>query len=363
MKSKFFYFALIYIVFIACSTGGNNVNPSLNNDNNNTNSGSTNNDWLIPVSEVKDGGPGKDGIPSIDDPKFLDVNDTNTNFLIEDDLVIGIIVGNEARAYPHLILDWHEIVNDEFASNGITISYCPLTGTAFGWESITNGTNSQFGVSGLLYNANLILYDRNTNSRWSQLRLQCVNGELIGNEPKLKQVIETNWATWKKLYPNSKVLSLDTGFSRNYNVYPYGDYKSDNEYFIFEASPKNDALPNKERVFALINGENSKVYQFSKFIGGNAIKQTFNGIDYLVVGNDKLITAFELDANTVNLNFSYAFNDSEVFFSDNEGNSWSVFGKALSGSRVGEQLKMAKSVVSYWFAIAAFYPDPEIYSN
>ncbi|MCF6181668.1 DUF3179 domain-containing protein [Lutibacter sp.] len=378
MKTKNFYVIIMVLLLVSCggstndinntaSTGsgnntGNNNGGSSGNNGNNQGGGTNSQDWLIPISEVKDGGPGKDGIPSIDNPKFLDVDDPNTNFLTDEDLVIGIVVGDEVRAYPHLILDWHEIVNDEFESDAITISYCPLTGTAFGWESLTNRTKSEFGVSGLLYNANLILYDRNTDSNWSQLKLLCVNGTLIGHKPELQQVIETNWGTWKKLYPTSKVLSLDTGFSRNYDLYPYGDYKTNNDFFLFTASPTNDALPNKERVFALINDEKSKVYQFSKFIGGKAIKQTFNGIDYLVVGNDKLITAFELDSANSNLNFNYAFNDLEVFITDDEGNSWSVFGKALSGPRAGEQLKMAKSVVSYWFAIAAFYPNPIIYS-
>jgi len=365
MKSKFFYLLLFTILTISCSTnGGTNAPPSNNGGNNNSgnnNNGSTNSNWLIPVDEVKDGGPGKDGIPSIDNPKFIDASNPKASFLEDSDLVIGIVVGNEVRAYPHLILDWHEIVNDNFINDAITVSYCPLTGTAFGWESLTNGTKSEFGVSGLLYNANLILYDRNTDSRWSQLKLQCVNGELIGNFPELRDVVETTWGTWKLLYPNTKVLSLDTGFSRNYDVYPYGNYKTDNNYFIFTASPANDALPNKERVFALINGEASRVYQFSKFAVGKALKENFNGKDYLVVGNENLLHAFELDANQASLSFEFSFTNSEEFFKDDEGNTWSVFGKALSGPRAGEQLKFATSVVSYWFAIAAFYPNPEIY--
>lgn len=364
MKSKFIT-VLIFSFLIACSTGKDSSgsisqgsNGNTGNSNGNNNSGDS--DWLIPVDEVKDGGPGKDGIPSIDNPKFLDVSDTQTSFIENNDLVIGIKVGDEIRAYPHLILDWHEIVNDQFNTDNITLNYCPLTGTAFGWRSLVNGSTSQFGVSGLLYNANLILYDRNTDSRWSQLKLQCVNGPQIGDFPELHQVIETNWETWKLLYPNSKVLSTDTGFQRNYDVYPYGTYKTDNNYFIFTASPTNDALPNKERVFALINNSKSKVYQFNKFTGGRVVVDQFEGTNFLIVGNENLITAFELDANTSNLNFSYNFNNSEVFFSDNQNNNYTVFGEKLGSS---DQLKPAKSVVSYWFAIAAFYPNPLIFEN
>ena len=138
-----------------------------------------------------------------------------------------------------MILDWHEVVNDKLDNQFVTISYCPLTGTAFGWSSVANGAKSTFGVSGLLYNTNLILYDRNTDSNWSQLELKCVNGALIGDEPILESVVETNWGTWKKLYPNTKVLSLETGFDRNYNFYPYGDYKTNHGYFLFTVSPSN----------------------------------------------------------------------------------------------------------------------------
>ena len=115
-------------------------------------------EWLIPLNEVRDGGPGKDGIPSIDNPQFTNAN--SVDFLNDEDLVVGIINNNEVKAYPHIILDWHEVVNDDIGGNAITINYCPLTGTAFGWNSMVNDSPTTFGVSGLLYNANLILYDR-----------------------------------------------------------------------------------------------------------------------------------------------------------------------------------------------------------
>jgi len=363
MKKNVIYL-LILLLIIACSAS-NNDNDTNSASNNNSNSASNNNsngdEWLIPKSEVIDGGPGKDGIPSLDFPAFVSLN--QASYINPNDLVIGIVNGNEAKAYPHKILDWHEIANDEIEGEFITINYCPLTGTAFGWESKSNGVKTTFGVSGLLYNTNLILYDRNTDSNWAQLRLEAVNGELIGNKPTLTQVIETNWTTWQSLYPNSKVLSLNTGFSRNYDLYPYGDYKTNHSRFLFSVSPSNSALPNKQRIFAIIDSNKSKVYQFSNFENGNVFKDTFNGNEYLIVGDENLITAFKLNSTYLNLDFEYAFNNSEVFFKDNEGNAWSVFGKALSGPRTGETLTTTKSVISYWFAIAAFYPNPIIYSE
>ena len=346
---------LIFLLAVSCSS--TNTDEDKDEDQQMQN----NNSWLIPINEVRDGGPGKDGIPSIDNPNFTIANDVS--FLDDNDFVIGIIINNEVKAYPHIVLDWHEITNDAIGDEFFTLNYCPLTGTAFAWESITNGSRSTFGVSGLLYNANLILYDRNTDSNWSQLRLECVNGQLIGNKPALLNVVETNWETWKTLYPKSKVLNTQTGFSRNYGNSPYGDYSTNNNRFIFRPAIINSALPNKDRVYCIID-DVSKVYQFSDFTNGKVIKDTFNGKDYLIVGNENIINGFELTPEYLNTTFEYELNASEgSIFKDDSGNTWSVFGEVISGPQTGNTLQTPKSVVSYWFAIAAFYPDPEIYST
>ena len=350
MKKHVLNFFII-LLFTSCSTdpnGGTNQ-QSINNG-----------PWLIPVNEIRDGGPGKDGIPSIDSPNFTDA--INVDFLNDNDLVIGIFKNNEAKAYPHIVMDWHEITNDAIGSDFFTLNYCPLTGTAFAWESITNGTRSTFGVSGLLYDANLIMYDRNTDSNWSQLQLECVNGQLIGNKPSLLNVVETNWKTWKSLYPNTKVLNTQTGFSRTYGTSPYGDYSTNNNRFIFRPAITNSSLPNKDRIYAIIDNGLSKVYQFSDFTNGKVIKDTFNGKNYLIVGNEDIINAFELTETSQNINFEYALNlDEGSIFKDNSGNTWSIFGNIISGSQANA-LQSPKCVMSYWFAIAAFYPNPEIYT-
>jgi hypothetical protein len=317
--------------------------------------------WLIPLSEIRDGGPGRDGIPSIDSPKFLELNDFRSSYIRDDDLVVGMVVGDEIRAYPHLILDYHEIVNDELEGIPITLNYCPLTGTAFGWSSESDHSFSTFGVSGLLYNANLILYDRLTGSLWSQLRLQCVNGSQIGDTPTLARIVETTWAMWRTMYPNTKIMSLDTGFARDYGTYPYGPYKTNHSYFVFRATPINTALPNKLRVHAIIENDASKVYRFEGFLNGRLVRDQFQGKDFLVVGNEDLIVSFDLESDYAELEYSYAFDGGETVFTDNEGNSWNAFGRAIAGPRQGEVLKPSVSVASYWFAIAAFYPEPDIF--
>ena len=149
MKTNIFYLFTCCILLISCSSTDVNTDPLSNDDDNNTNNDNTSNEWLIPISEVKDGGPGKDGIPSIDNPIFVSASVITS--LNDNDLVVGVVKNNEAKAYPHTILDWHEVVNDEISGAFITLNYCPLTGTAFGWESISNETKTTFGVSGLLY--------------------------------------------------------------------------------------------------------------------------------------------------------------------------------------------------------------------
>ncbi|WP_347922763.1 DUF3179 domain-containing protein [Pontimicrobium sp. SW4] len=312
-------------------------------------------EWLIARREIKDGGAGKDGIPSIDNPEFID--DAG---LEDDELVVGIYFEGEARAYPHYILDWHEIVNDVIGNDPIALSYCPLTGTAFAWEREADNADGTFGVSGLLYNSNLLLYDRKTESLWSQLKLQCVNGDLVGERPTLFNVVETDWKTWKKLYPETLVLSEDTGFSRNYDVYPYGDYKTNDNYFLFLPAPHDRRLLNKKRVYAIIDEDKSKVYQFEDFMGGNAIIDTFNNKKYLIVGDEHILNSFELSQDNEGLVFEYELSDSGGFFKDDLGTVRNVFGGVLSGN-LGDYLTPANSVVSYWFAIGAFYPDAEIY--
>jgi len=318
------------------------------------------NGWLLPVDEVKDGGPGKDGIPSIDNPVFTDVSGVDPDVLKDDDLVMGIVKNGEVKAYPYPIMNWHEIVNDKFNGEPVAINYCPLTGTAFAWNGESNGSPTSFGVSGLLYNNNLILYDRSTDTNWSQLKLQAVNGAVLGEKPTLSNVVETDWKTWKTLYPNTKVLTTTTGFDRPYNIYPYGDYRTNQDLFLFAVNPLNDDLPHKERVYAIIACTTSKVYRFQNFTNGKVLKETFEGVNYLVVGNENLINSFVLNDSQKDLTFTFSFTDSEVFFTDDEGNNWNAFGTALSGPRTGEVLESARSVVSYWFAIAAFYPNPVI---
>ena len=221
-----------------------------------------NGNWLIPSNEVFNGGPGKDGIPALQNPEFEKRNDIA--YLNDEDLILGLVVGSEARAYPHKILDWHEIINDEIQGRDIVISYCPLTGTGIGWDQSFHGKSSTFGVSGLLYNSNLLPYDRETDSYWSQIRLDCVKGSRKGEKIETIQLIETTWKTWSSMFPETRVVTTNTGYSRNYSRYPYGNYKT-SEDLIFPISKDDNRLHPKEVVHGVIINDKATVYRYEHF--------------------------------------------------------------------------------------------------
>ncbi len=225
--------------------------------------------WLVSLEEVFDAGVGVDGIPALEEPDFLGFRERDfleqDFYLKDDDLVIGISVNGETRAYPHAILNWHEIVNDRIDEQNFAVIFCPLTGTGNCWNREVNGTTTTFGVSGLLYNNNIIPYDRTTGSRWSQLRGDCIYGELINDKAQEIRVVETSWGTWKSMYEVPKVLSLNTGYGRSYEESPYGDYPTDQELIFFPLRYQDNRLPPKERVLGIIGNESSKVYRFESF--------------------------------------------------------------------------------------------------
>ncbi len=350
-----------FFSILSCDQGNE---PGANGGGNNSGSA----DWSIPKEEVFDGGPGKDGIPALENPTMIDA--AQVTFLGDDNLIVGVKNGNEVRAYPHSILDWHEIINDKVGTSEVAVIYCPLTGTATVWGRTINGIVTTFGVSGLLFNTNVIPYDRRTNSNWSQMRLDCVNGSLRDEKAETFHAVETTWKTWKAMFPETKVVSTQTGFSRNYGSYPYGDYRTNQSRFLFPYTPVDTRIPNKERVLGVVTQDKTpkaKVYRFESFNGPCVVKHDdFNGAQLVIAGSkeNNFLVAFERRAEDGTLlNFSAAavgqWPAASVLL-DNEGNTWNIFGEAVSGPRTGQKLKSVVSFMGYWFSWGAFYPQAEI---
>lgn len=312
----------------------------------------------IPLDDIKNGGPPPDGIPSIDMPKF--VNITQAQFLKDDDLVIGLRLNGETKAYPLFILVWHEIVNDKFGNTPVTVTYCPLCFTTQVFDRTLNGTTVQFGTSGKLYNSNLVMYDRLSGSYWSQALGESIKGSFAGAKLEKIPFDVARWSDWKSLYPDSLVLTTDTGFQRPYGSDPYGDYYTSNE-IIFPVSHTDDRMHPKEKIAGFERLNHFKAYKISDIESSKIINDKI-GEDKILLASfyPDMTRAFDRKINDQVLDFVYS-NGKIV---DTKTNSeWNFEGYAISGTMKGEQLQRLTLNPGFWFEWAAFHPDTEIYSG
>ncbi|MGH7253469.1 MAG: DUF3179 domain-containing protein, partial [Nitrospiraceae bacterium] len=176
----------------------------------------------VPLDQIISGGPGKDGIPAILKPVFVPAS--KAVFLNDDDRVLGLSLAGEAKAYPIKILNWHEIVNDTIGGRPVAVTYCPLCGSGIAIVTEVQRRRYTFGVSGLLYQSDLLMYDHQTESLWSQIAMEAVTGPLIGTKLTPLFLEHTAWGEWKAIHPTTLVLSTQTGYARNYDVDPYFGY-------------------------------------------------------------------------------------------------------------------------------------------
>lgn len=230
----------------------------------------------IPLDEILDGGPGKDGIPSIDNPKFTSV--ANATYLNDEDLGIGLTVNGESRFYPYRILVWHEIVNDTVAGQPVLVTYCPLCATGIVFDRRVDGEIQEFGVSGKLWQSNLLMYNRaedeKEESLWSQVLGEAVVGVHTGKKLSIVRSDVVRWAQWKKAHPDTLALSNQTGAFRDYGRDPYGDYYT-SESVSFGATFSDTRLHPKVLVHGVeINGA-YKAYADSALSG--TVTDTFSG--------------------------------------------------------------------------------------
>lgn len=290
------------------------------------------------------GGPGKDGIPAIDDPKFWHAEEAD-NFLNVGDVVFGLVENGVARAYPQRILVWHEIVNDIVGGLGLAVTYCPLTGTAIAFER----GKTEFGVSGHLVNSNLVMYDRDTDTWFPQVLAVGIRGPHSGEALAERPVIWTTWERWRAGHPDSEVLSTRTGFARNYNRDPYGAYNPPSGYYA----------PDSSTMFPLMN-EDRRFAPKSMVLGARTRKSAVafsldslrkGGRLELQAGEDLFTALYDAALDTGYIFHGHTNAKAKVDGTGPHGVSW-------SGGAAPEPLNAFQAM---WFAWAAFYPQTAVH--
>jgi hypothetical protein len=301
-----------------------------------------------------------DGIPSIDDPKFISVQEAD-NRLDDSELVLGINISNDVRAYPLQILVWHEIVNDNVGGFPVAVTYCPLcfTNQVFN-RTLEDGEILEFGTSGKLFNSNLVMYDRTTKSLWSQAMAQAIVGNLAGVELERIPFDIAYWKEWKQLYSDSKVLSTDTGSTRPYGADPYGDYYTNGDV-LFPVSNRDNRLGLKEIVVGFENNGQYKAYKLQEIENKKVINDKVIGKPVALMSlHPFMIRAYDPVVDGQVLKFSY--NVKNQNFNDKQtGSLWNFDGKAIDGQMKGKQLTRIPFDEGFWFEWVAFHPKTELY--
>lgn len=292
------------------------------------------------------GGPGQDDIPSVDEPQFTSVDDPPSN-LEDGDPVVGVELNGEAKAYPQYILVWHEIANDVVGDESVAVTYCPLTGTAQGFYR----GDGEFGVSGRLINSNLVMFDRGTETWWPQILARGIRGPLEGASLEEFQVTWTTWNRWREQYPETAVLTEDTGYVRNYGDDPYGQYNPPRGYYadentLFSPLTTDDRFPPKAVVIGSRTADGSMAVPKEALRERTIIERSVGDVPYVTVYDEALDTGYVYRNPT----------DESVEY---DGETPTVSGDAYEPDAL--PLERAIGFDAMWFAWYGFYPSTVVH--
>lgn len=309
----------------------------------------------IRLEEVTWGGVRVDGIPALDDGPWVDRD--KADYLNDEDLVFGVAINGDARAYPLRILGWHEMANDVIGGVPVSLAYCTLCGAAILFEGSVKDVGLSgpltFGSTGMLYRSNKLMYDRETDSVWNQFTGAPVAGPLAGKgiELKVGSVVTTTWAAWKLANPTTKVIDIHTGFNRDYGAgVVYRDYFSSPD-LMFPTITDETRLQQKQRVFGLRGVGASKAWSLTLFDDADVVIVNDSvGPDPVVLignNNERTVRAYERKG----LNF--ATGDDGVL-KDQDGGIWLITETALKGPN-GETLGRLPGHLAFWFAWNSYF--------
>lgn len=331
---------------------------------------------LVDPQEIISGGPPPDGIPPIDNPGFVSIEEAD-EWLGANEPVIYLEVNDEVRAYPVQVLIWHEIVNDTVGGVPVAVTYCPLCNSAVSYRREIGGKVTTFGTSGRLFASALVMYDRATESLWTHFDGRAVVGTLTGHQLELIPSPLLGWSDFKESFPNAVVLDRDaTGFSRPYGQNPYTGYDNpDTEPFLFRGTV-DDRAASKQRVVGVSTENAARAWSLQGLQDGSAKATNDQVGDMPIVIFWKTGQASALETGDVDggrdvgsvavfspivdgetLTFRV---DGDVFVDDQTGSAWDVTGTATEGELAGTSLVQVPHIDTFWFAWSTYQPETDL---
>lgn len=342
-----------------------------------------NTDWTrhtIPYDQLLSGGPPRDGIPSIDTPQFITAAEA-ANWLADNEPVIALDIDGDARAYPLQILTWHEIVNDTVGNVPVIVTFCPLCNSAIVFDRRLNGQRYEFGTSGLLRYSDLVMYDRTTEGLWQQFTGEAIVGKLAGERLTFLPSQIVSFSDFQAAYPNGRILSRETGFSRSYGQNPYvgyDDVAQNASPFLF-TGVIDGRLSAVERVVTVSLEEAGLdiAYPLTILAEVSVINDSQGGRNLVIfhksgtssaLGAAAIAQGADVGATGV---FDPVLDGQQLTFSQHNGqivdaetgSQWNILGQATSGPLAGKQLTPIVHGDHFWFSWAAFRPDTLIYTG
>jgi hypothetical protein len=336
-----------------------------------------NTDWsrhTIEYDELLSGGPPRDGIPSIDDPEFINPGEA-AEWLADNEPVIALEIEGDARAYPLQILTWHEIVNDTVGDVPVLVTFCPLCNSAITFDRRLGGEVHEFGTSGLLRNSDLVMYDRTTESLWQQFTGEAIVGDMVGQRLTFLPSSLASFADFREAHPEGVVLSRNTGFSRDYGRNRYAGYDTIGQSPFLFTGEEDGRLSAMERVVTVALESVDVAYPLSVLSEMGVIHDTQDGRELVVL--HKAGTSSALDAGVIaqgeDVGATGVFDsnlegqvlrfttDGETIVDEQTGSTWNVLGQAVGGPLAGKSLTPIVHGDHFWFAWAAFKPDTIVY--
>ena len=344
-------------------------------------------EWGLRIVELDDlsQGAGRDAIPAISGPLYWSLEEASAVYTDNVPLV-QVNVDGDVRGFPLEILTWHEIVNDTIGGVPVAVTFCPLCNTAIAFESQIGDEVLKFGVSGLLRNSDLVMYDRNTESLWQQSSGRAIVGTMVGARLTYVPASVVTVGQLRSAYPDALVMSRDTGWNRPYGQNPYQGYDNPDHGgpygFFFDRDTIDERLPPAERVVSIEGPSGAAIaYAWSTLEQDRVVHDSFDGIDLVVFWTPGALSILDsgmmrdarevgttavfettLEGQALTFLVNPSDDSGQTFVDEQTGTVWDIFGRGIAGELAGSQLTRVIHSDHFWFAWQAFHPDTEVVS-